>query len=626
MLTNLRCFAETDVENEEDNDADEMDTADPPKPSSTAAVAAATEEEDDDEDADADGDDSKKKRGRRQKNSVVHQLKEKVIQITTLPNGINEQVCKYCGKSRSSKQFQTTFWTLHILNQKPNENCMGFQYECPKCPLATRRMIATMSKSPQAKAVVSGNSFFAPPTNTRAGRVIKKRKFDSEESGGGEDDDGNAANKPKAKQAKSGSSSVLPTPSSKKKKGADRSSKGSAESLDNKKRKYTTGILYEHIKIEKSEFNTNLMQFCLYCDQVKKYKQLQSEFWFKHFLAPPNSDPRKVGGCPNCPMKTRQAIFDAIKDKSANSNVVRDVVHKFEKIYGEDGFGADIMDEFDSYPKQKSSPAPTSDIPDGGRGSDDGDESAADAGPAAVRSTPTEENGDDDGANDKPSKTVLWQQVDVTRHGGVGTKYLGVCKHCNLFKREAYQLQSTQFALHYVDLTNYNYKKDKGAKKKPGRQSTSCPYCPIKIRKEIAEESNSSAVTLKAREGGLLDLPSDDDDFLRKREEEDSDSDHDQHSDKKKALPAAVASASNGGIPERQLSAQETVASSNATVATPALAPEDDGDVRMTLKAIQTQMKQLATNQAKMMENQAKMLSAITQIQSTLEFAGSGES
>jgi hypothetical protein len=50
-----------------------------------------------------------------------------------------KQVCQHCGKSRTSTQFQSTFWSTHLVGT------------CEKAPIEVRRSIAASSKSKEVK-------------------------------------------------------------------------------------------------------------------------------------------------------------------------------------------------------------------------------------------------------------------------------------------------------------------------------------------------------------------------------------------------------------------------------------------------------------------------------------------
>jgi len=58
--------------------------------------------------------------------------------VTELPGAIHEQKCKYCGKTKMSKQLQTTFWTMHLVDPVKG---------CPNCPLEHRQELAANSRS-----------------------------------------------------------------------------------------------------------------------------------------------------------------------------------------------------------------------------------------------------------------------------------------------------------------------------------------------------------------------------------------------------------------------------------------------------------------------------------------------
>ena len=71
------------------------------------------------------------------------------VQITEQENGINEQRCKYCDKTKMSKQLQTTFWTMHLVDPVKG---------CPNCPLEVRQELAAGSRSSDVHVSASGSN------------------------------------------------------------------------------------------------------------------------------------------------------------------------------------------------------------------------------------------------------------------------------------------------------------------------------------------------------------------------------------------------------------------------------------------------------------------------------------
>jgi hypothetical protein len=62
------------------------------------------------------------------------------VSRTLEPDGSTyKQVCQHCGKSRTSTQFQSTFWSTHLVGM------------CEKAPIEVRRAIAASSKSKEVK-------------------------------------------------------------------------------------------------------------------------------------------------------------------------------------------------------------------------------------------------------------------------------------------------------------------------------------------------------------------------------------------------------------------------------------------------------------------------------------------
>jgi hypothetical protein len=77
----------------------------------------------------------KKMPGRPKKDDIWHHVSR-----TLEANGKTyKQVCQHCGKSRSSTQFQSTFWSTHLVGL------------CDKAPMEVRRDIAVTSKSKEVK-------------------------------------------------------------------------------------------------------------------------------------------------------------------------------------------------------------------------------------------------------------------------------------------------------------------------------------------------------------------------------------------------------------------------------------------------------------------------------------------
>jgi hypothetical protein len=77
----------------------------------------------------------KKMPGRPKKDDIWHHVSR-----TLEPDGSTyKQVCQHCGKSRTSTQFQSTFWSTHLVGM------------CEKAPIEVRRAIAASSKSKEVK-------------------------------------------------------------------------------------------------------------------------------------------------------------------------------------------------------------------------------------------------------------------------------------------------------------------------------------------------------------------------------------------------------------------------------------------------------------------------------------------
>jgi hypothetical protein len=77
----------------------------------------------------------KKMPGRPKKDDIWHHVSR-----TLEPDGSTyKQVCQHCGKSRTSTQFQSTFWSTHLVGM------------CEQAPIEVRRAIAASSKSKEVK-------------------------------------------------------------------------------------------------------------------------------------------------------------------------------------------------------------------------------------------------------------------------------------------------------------------------------------------------------------------------------------------------------------------------------------------------------------------------------------------
>jgi hypothetical protein len=77
----------------------------------------------------------KKSPGRPKKDDIWHH----VSRTLEADGSTYKQVCQHCGKSRTSTQFQSTFWSTHLVGM------------CDKAPIEIRRAIAASSKSKEVK-------------------------------------------------------------------------------------------------------------------------------------------------------------------------------------------------------------------------------------------------------------------------------------------------------------------------------------------------------------------------------------------------------------------------------------------------------------------------------------------
>jgi hypothetical protein len=77
----------------------------------------------------------KKTPGRPRKDDIWHH----VSRTLEADGKTYKQVCQHCGKSRTSTQFQSTFWSAHLVGT------------CDKAPIEVRRSIAASSKSKEVK-------------------------------------------------------------------------------------------------------------------------------------------------------------------------------------------------------------------------------------------------------------------------------------------------------------------------------------------------------------------------------------------------------------------------------------------------------------------------------------------
>jgi hypothetical protein len=77
----------------------------------------------------------KKMPGRPKKDDIWHH----VSRTLEADGSTYKQVCQHCGKSRTSTQFQSTFWSTHLVGV------------CDKAPIEVRRSIAANSKSKEVK-------------------------------------------------------------------------------------------------------------------------------------------------------------------------------------------------------------------------------------------------------------------------------------------------------------------------------------------------------------------------------------------------------------------------------------------------------------------------------------------
>lgn len=93
---------------------------------------------------DAPGSSLKKVPGRPKKDDIWHHVSR-----TLEPDGSTyKQVCQYCGKSRTSTQFQSTFWSTHLVGM------------CERAPMEVRRAIAVSSKSKEVKRLAGEAGVF----------------------------------------------------------------------------------------------------------------------------------------------------------------------------------------------------------------------------------------------------------------------------------------------------------------------------------------------------------------------------------------------------------------------------------------------------------------------------------
>jgi hypothetical protein len=103
-----------------------------------------------------------KKPGRPKQDDILQHVTRTLAADST---SIYNQVCKHCGKSRTSAQFQSTFWSTHLVGL------------CDKAPLDVRREIASKSKSKEVKRMAAEAGVLGDPTMmTEEGQPIKKQR------------------------------------------------------------------------------------------------------------------------------------------------------------------------------------------------------------------------------------------------------------------------------------------------------------------------------------------------------------------------------------------------------------------------------------------------------------------
>ncbi|KAL7563429.1 hypothetical protein ACA910_016525 [Epithemia clementina (nom. ined.)] len=87
------------------------------------------------------------------------------VQANQKDDGTYEQVCNYCGKTKTSKQLQTTFWSKHLVDQGKKG--------CPSCPLSVRNLLASKSSSADVHRAAGQDAPLkktaAPPSTTSSG-------------------------------------------------------------------------------------------------------------------------------------------------------------------------------------------------------------------------------------------------------------------------------------------------------------------------------------------------------------------------------------------------------------------------------------------------------------------------
>ena len=94
------------------------------------------------------------------------------ISVSGNPDGTNRQTCNYCGKTKTSKQLQTTFWCKHLVDQGKKG--------CPSCPIEVREMLAAKSGSADVHRAAGQEAPIKKPaasipTSARQGKRKKQK-------------------------------------------------------------------------------------------------------------------------------------------------------------------------------------------------------------------------------------------------------------------------------------------------------------------------------------------------------------------------------------------------------------------------------------------------------------------
>mmetsp|Transcript_14476 Transcript_14476/g.18907 ORF Transcript_14476/g.18907 Transcript_14476/m.18907 type:complete len:407 (+) Transcript_14476:269-1489(+) len=132
--------------------------------------------EEDSTDGEASSPARKKRKSDRHPGKPKNTLVWEHIIITEQPSGVNDQKCKYCDKVKLSKQLQTTFWTMHLVDPAKG---------CPNCPLEVRQALAANSRSADVHRAASMISDQTPAMLAAKMHPPIRRKKKSEGGGGG---------------------------------------------------------------------------------------------------------------------------------------------------------------------------------------------------------------------------------------------------------------------------------------------------------------------------------------------------------------------------------------------------------------------------------------------------------